>query len=366
MDLEARLVVERSDFTLDVDLHLDAGQSVALVGPNGAGKSTVLRALCGLEPLTAGRIELDGSLLDDVATSTYTLPERRPMSIVFQDLRLFPSMSALENVAFGPRARGASRSAARATARAWLDRFGIGTLADRRPSTLSGGEAQRVALARALAVQPRLLLLDEPMSALDATVRADLRADLAEHLAAAETITVLVTHDPVDVHALAGDVVVLDGGTIVQSGPLPEISAHPRTRHVADLVGLVFVEGIVSGGVLTTANGATLTVPTDTPDGPACASIRPSSIAVHRGRPEGSARNVWTMAVTDVDARADRVRLSLTGPLDLVAELTPSGLAALDVSAGATVWVSLKASEIAVSPLGRTRPVSSTGRAQLH
>src|SRR6478752_3674278 len=152
MTLAARVGVRLGTLDLDVDLRVDAGETVALLGPNGAGKTTVLRAMSGLTPIDAGRIELDGTLLDDGA-ATFVPPERRPVGVVFQDYVLFPHLSALDNVAFGLRAHGTGRSEARRVARRWLDTVGLGDHADRRPAALSGGEAQRVALARALAVE---------------------------------------------------------------------------------------------------------------------------------------------------------------------------------------------------------------------
>lgn len=369
MSLDAHIVVERTDLTVDVRLVVDTGATIALVGPNGAGKSTILRALCGLEPVTSGHITLDGVALSDSEDGPSMLPERRPIAMVFQDLLLFPHMSAMENVAFGLRSRGTRRSAARSTALEWLDRFGIAKLAERRPAALSGGEAQRVALARALATSPRLLLLDEPMSALDPGVRAAIRADLASLLVETDTTTVLVTHDPVDVHALAHRLVVIEHGQVVQTGSLLDVTAHPRTRHVADLVGAVLLGGTVTDGVLTTDDGAVLVVPPDATAGRAFASIRPSAVTIHRARPEGSARNAWPMTVAEVDARADRVRVRLTGDhrLELVAEVIPSGLAALGLTPGDTVWASVKASEVAVTPMSDRNPVvSGPGSASVH
>lgn len=366
MTLDARLVVERPDFSLDVELSVDDASTIALVGPNGAGKSTVLRALCGLENLSDGHVRLDDMTLDDVDGRIHLAPERRPVAMVFQDLRLFPHMSALENAAFGLRARGTGRTRSREIAREWLERFGVARLAHRRPSQLSGGEAQRVALARALATHPRLLLLDEPMSALDPGVRAEIRADLRVHLDSMGIITVLVTHDPVDVHSLAHEVIVVEDGRVVQTGSLLDVTTRPVTRHAADLVGMVFVEGSVSDGVLSTATGAVLVVPHDSASGPACAAIRPSAVAVHRSRPEGSARNVWPMRVAEIEARADRVRLRLSGELDLVAELTPAGWAALGIAQGDDAWASVKASEIAVTPMAPPAMVSGPGSTPVH
>src|SRR5690606_21510155 len=204
--LDARLVVRRGAFELDLALTAGAGEVVALLGPDGAGKSTALRALAGLVPMSGGQIRLDGADLRPLPA------ERRGIGMVFQDYLLFPHLSVLENVAFGPRCRGAGRRAARERAARWLDRVGLAGFASARPRELSGGQAQRVALARALAVEPGLLLLDEPLAALDAHTRMEIRAALRRHLAGFEGAAVLVTHDPLDAMALADRIVVIEGG----------------------------------------------------------------------------------------------------------------------------------------------------------
>ena len=154
MTLEARIVRTLGRFRLDVDLSTKSGETVAVLGPNGSGKSTLFRCLAGLLPIDEGRVELDGEVLDEPASDTFVVPERRPVAVVFQDYLLFPNLTAVENVAFGLRARGIPKAEARATAHAWLERVGLADHADHRPRALSGGQAQRVALARALATQP--------------------------------------------------------------------------------------------------------------------------------------------------------------------------------------------------------------------
>jgi len=247
--LDARVVVERPAFRLDVELRVPAGSTAAVVGPNGAGKSTLLRALAGLVPLDAGRVALDGRVLEragdgDGGERTVRTPvERRGIGVVFADHLLFPHLPALANVAFGPRAHGVARAEAEDRARALLDRLGIGHLADRRPAALSGGQSQRVALARALVLEPPLLLLDEPMAALDAGTRLDVRDLLADELRRFGGAAVLVTHDPVDALALADRIHVLEGGRLVQEGVPAEVAARPATAYVARLVGMVRLEG---------------------------------------------------------------------------------------------------------------------------
>lgn len=348
MTLRAEVAIALGTLDLQVALDVDDGEVVAVLGPNGAGKTTLLRAVAGLLPVDEGRIEIGGTVVDDPATDVFVPSEERSVGVVFQEHRLFANLSALENVAFGLRARGVPKAEARARAAEWLERLGLADHAGNRPGQLSGGQSQRVALGRVLAIDPALVLLDEPLAALDAATRTEVRRDLRRHLAGTGRPAVLVTHDPVDAHALADRVVVLEGGRVSQQGDLATVTAHPRSAYVAELVGTNLVAGDIRDGVLTTASGTVVVVPGDTPDGPALASIRPSAITLHRQRPEGSARNTWEMHVLDVDRLGDRVRVRLTGPLDLVAELTTAGLAALGTALDDRVWASLKASEVAV------------------
>jgi molybdate transport system ATP-binding protein len=350
MSVSADVSVELSPFHLEIDMAVGTGETVAVLGPNGAGKTTLVRALAGLLPIDRGRISIDDTVVDDPATDRFVPPEGRSVGVVFQDYLLFPNLTALENVAFGLRARGVPKSEARRRARDWLDRLGLGAYVERHPQHLSGGQAQRVALGRALAIEPQLVLLDEPLAALDAGSRSEVRRDLRRHLAEAGVSTLLITHDPVDAHALADRVLVVEEGKISQEGLLTDVASHPRSRYVAELVGVNLVAGVVTSGRLEDGDGAKVVVPSDTPDGPALAVIRPSAIALHRNRPEGSPRNAWSMRISDIDQHGDRVRVRLDGPPDLVAELTPAGLASLDVRPGDPVWASLKASEVDVQP----------------
>lgn len=350
MTLDAHVVIRREGFTLDVELRVASGETLALLGPNGSGKSTLVRALAGLRPIDDGRIIVDGTTFDDPDGDTFLAPERRNTGVVFQDHSLFENLSAIENVAFGLRARRVPRAEATAAARSWLAAVHLDAFADRRPAQLSGGQAQRVALARALAIEPRLLLLDEPMASLDARSRAEMRRDLRVHLTGRDVTTILITHDPVDAFALADRVMVIEDGKVTQVGPLDDVTTHPRSRHVADMVGLTLVRGRVRDGVLHTDAGAAVVVPADAQDGPAVASIRPGSVALHHDRPEGSVRNAWPMTVLEIDRRPDRVRIRMDGPLGLVAELTPAGADALLPHEGQALWASVKASEIAVAP----------------
>jgi molybdate transport system ATP-binding protein len=355
MSVSARLGVRLDGFELDVVLEVADGEVVALLGPNGAGKSTVLRCLAGLRPLDTGRIEiLDAhgatTVLDDPTLDIFVEPEHRAVGMVFQDYLLFPHLTALENIAFGLRARGMKRVEARRRAVEWLERVGLGAFADRRPSGLSGGQGQRVALARALATEPALLLLDEPLAALDVSTRAEVRRELRRQLSGFGGARVLVTHDPVDAYALADRVVVLDAGRVAQSGSLAEVTRHPRSRYIADLVGLNLLSGVLAGHELRLASGGVVVTAEAAAAGAAFAAIRPSAIALHRAAPEGSARNVWRGTVGDLDEQADRVRVQIVGELPLVAEITPSALHALSLRPGDSVWASVKATEVSVYP----------------
>jgi molybdate transport system ATP-binding protein len=244
--LSARLRVDRGSFALELDLDVAPGEVVALLGPNGAGKSSALGALAGLLPADGSRVVVDGHVLDGYGLDgpgaddgpAARVPARdRRIGTVFQDHRLFPHLTALENVAFGPRSRGVPARTARELAQVELRRVGLASLAGRRPSELSGGQSQRVAVARALAADPRLLLLDEPLAALDAEQRPAVRTALADVLQEVRVATLLVTHDPVDAVALADRVVVLEGGVVVQRGTPTEVLTDPHTSYVASLTG---------------------------------------------------------------------------------------------------------------------------------
>jgi molybdate transport system ATP-binding protein len=254
----------------------------------------------------------------------------------------------LENVAFGLRARGVAKGAARARAMSWLERVDLVAYAAERPAALSGGQAQRVALARALAPGPELLLLDEPLAALDAGTRAEVRRDLRRHLDTFAGIRLLVTHDPLDAYALADRVIVLEHGSITQTGSLADVATRPRTPYVAELVGLNLVAGQLCGHTLSTPGGGEVVTADAIGDGPAWVSVRPQAISLHRTPPQSSARNVWELTVEDTDQHFDRVRVRLTGALTLVAEVTPAAVAELAVVRGARLWASVKATDVEV------------------
>jgi molybdate transport system ATP-binding protein len=340
----------RRGIALDVDLTVAPGERVVLVGPNGAGKSTLLDAISGGLPIDAGRIVLDDDVLDDPSTDTFVPPARRGIGVVFQQGLLFDHLDATDNVAFGLRAHGTRRRAARQEAARRLDALGLAGVAHHRPAALSGGQAQRVALARALAIEPRLVLLDEPLAALDATTRASVRTTLVADLTASAAPCLVVTHDPIDAALLGDRIVVIEDGRVVQSGTVHELRARPATPYVADLLGANLIAGVRAGSIVTLDSGGTLTVAGRGGDGPVHIGIAPHAITLHRQRPDTSARNVWSTTVVAVAADADRVRVELAAPFAFVAEVTPAARDELGVVPGSELWASAKATEITVLP----------------
>lgn len=349
MSLEIAVAVHLGSLELDVALDAEPGETVVLLGPNGAGKTTVLRVIAGLLPVDAGHVVLDGEVLDDPARGTWVPPERRPVGYVFQDHALFPHLSAVENVAFGLRARGVRRGEARRRAQTWLERVGAGAHTGVRPRALSGGQAQRVALARALAPEPRVLLLDEPLAALDATARVDTRRELRRHLDAHDGERVVVTHDPVDAMTLGDRVVVVESGRVVQAGPLGELRERPRSRYVADLVGVNLYRGSAAGGTIRIPEHGELVAAADA-SGDVFAVVHPRAVALHRREPEGTPRNVLGGTVEHLDVEGDRVRVIVAGPVSVTSEVTPAAVAELELTPGTPVWASIKATEITVYP----------------
>ncbi|GAB1820179.1 ABC transporter ATP-binding protein [Herbidospora sp. RD11066] len=342
MTLSARIVVQRPSFRLDLDLTVGRGEVVTLLGPNGAGKTTALRALAGLTPLTEGHIELDGDRIERRPA------ERRPIGVVFQDYLLFPHLSALDNVAFGPRCQGSSKAAARFKAQELLDRMGLSEFSSVRPRRLSGGQAQRVALARALAVEPRLLLLDEPLAALDAHTRLEIRSELRRRLTGFDGATVLVTHDPLDAMVLADRLVVIENGSVVQEGTPSEIARRPRTDYVARLVGLNLYRGEGDGEQVRVGGLAFTTEEHVT--GPAFVAFPPRAVALYRARPDGSPRNLWEGRIDGIERHGDNIRVHIDGPVAVAADVTPAAVAELDLTPGREVWVAVKATETHAYP----------------
>jgi molybdate transport system ATP-binding protein len=348
MKLSLHGTLQRGTFAANVQLDVAAGETLALVGPNGAGKSSCVQAMAGLLPLAVGELRLGDDLLDAPAAGRFVVPEQRHVGYLPQEPMLFPHRSVRDNVAFGLRARGVAAAEARSKAEAWLARVGLGEHGDRKPRQLSGGEAQRVALARALATEPRYLLLDEPLAAVDASARLQLRQLLLQHLAAFAGPRVVVTHDPVDAFVLGDRIAVLERGAVVQVGTAAELGRAPRTQYVADLVGLNFLRGSVHDSVFTVAGGPQVVVAT-TVEGPAIATVHPRALSLFRERPSGSPRNVWQATVAGIEATPNGRRVWLGAPLSLCAEVTAAAVADLALAPGAVVWVAWKATEVQVA-----------------
>lgn len=362
--LEARLAVDLGDFHLDLDLRCDRGVT-AVLGPNGSGKTTALKAVAGLHTLTAGHVRAGGRAWADHGARLHLPPEARSVGMLLADPLLFPHLSLLDNVAYGPRSRGMPRRAARERAATELGRVGLAELAHRRPAQVSQGQAQRAALARALATDPAVLLLDEPLSALDPQTRSATRADLSHRLREFDGVTVLVTHDALDALTLGDRLVFLEEGRQVQSGTPAEVISRPRSPYVAGVVGLNLLRGTLvqeSGTAGSAAPASALDlgageqlVVAEVPDGtrpgdPLLATIAPEAVALFTRRPETSARNLWPSTVSAVTVTGPRARIHLTGAVDLVAEVTLGAVAELELVAGRQVWASVKATEVTAYP----------------
>ena len=345
MRIRANFSVTRGDFTIDVDTTVNAGTVTAILGPNGSGKSTFLRVLAGLQPIDSGEV-IFGDTVVDAAPSVHVPPQDRSVGVVFQDYALFPHMSVLENIAFGPRSSGSSKKSSHVIALKQLDLLGITDLEGRKPSEISGGQAQRVALARALATDPSVLLLDEPLAALDAQTRENVRTELEQQIKLFRGCVVFVTHDPLDAMLLADRVIVLEKGGITQEGTPGELAARPETDYVATLMGVNLIRGVAHEGRLNVDGGGALHVTEHELKGEVLAVIRPESITVHLTKPEGSARNVWQGTVSALSPMHDRIRVTIQARPPVVATLTHSSVAELKLGVGTPVWVSVKALNI--------------------
>jgi molybdate transport system ATP-binding protein len=352
--LEARIRAARGGFELEAEFSAPPG-TTALLGPNGAGKSTLVAALAGLVPLSSGRVAVGGTIWEDAAAGIRLPPRERRLGIAFQEPRLFPSLDALDNVAYGPRSRGVRRAEARRRAAGWLERLGAGHLATRRPADLSGGEAQRVALARALAADPEVLLLDEPLSSQDVEARDAARRALVGALGGFEGVALLVTHDPIEALTLAERTIVLEGGRVVQQGDAESLRRRPASAWVAALAGVNLLRGrlVVGGGeTFLECGGLRLTV---LPGGHAPGTevavvVPPRAIALSLEPPRSSARNVIAGRVASVDPRGDRARVTLDTRPPLTAEITRESLIEMGIAEGVLLHAAIKVTEIETYP----------------
>jgi len=341
------LTVRRGKFVLDgVSLEVEEGGCLAILGPSGAGKTTLIEAIAGLVKPASGRIMLDGRDITDLP------PERRGVGYLPQDYALFPHLTVRGNIESGPRARGESPREARRRAEELAEMLGIAHLLDRRVSGLSGGERQRVALARALAVRPSLLLLDEPLSALDAQIRRSLRGELRRLIRSLGITTVVVTHDPVDALTLGEKLAIMEGGRIVQVGRGEELLLRPKNRFIADLVGVNFYEGEVEGespeGLKAVRVGEARLFVVGDVEGRVLVSFAPSEVTLLGEEAPSSARNVFKCKVTEVVLLGERVRVGLEGPLPMVAEVSYSAAKELGLEEGREVFALVKATAIKV------------------
>lgn len=331
----------------DVSLSLKQGETLAVLGPNGAGKSTLLSVIAGLLKPDVGSASLHGRSLFDLSNTSqhWVPPHARGTALLAQDPLLFPHLSALENVAFGPRAKGASRDDSRATARHWLAATDTESLADRRPGELSGGQGQRVALARALAAGPDLLLLDEPMAALDIHVAPMMRRLLKNVLA--DRNAIIITHDALDALMLADTVVVIEDGHITDSGAVRQVLATPRSGFAAGLAGLNLLTGTAHPGGVKTTQGFVAGSMADAPapGEPAAAAFAPSAVSVYLDPPHGSPRNLLWATISDLEPHGDSIRVRAG---ELSADITPAALADLGLEPGMRAAFVIKATAVAI------------------
>ena len=332
---------------LDVALEVAAGTCLALAGPSGAGKTSVLRIVAGLVRPERGRVLAGGETWLDTEGGIDVAPEARRCGYVFQEYALFPHLSAWQNVAYP--LRGMSRADKRERALALLRRFGLEALAEARPRTLSGGERQRVAVARALARSPGVLLLDEPLSALDARTRAGAARELSAVLREVEVPSLLVTHDFTEAAQLGDRVGVIDGGRVVQEGSPSELAAEPRSAFVADFTGAIVLTGVAGAGsdglTRVALDGGGEASSTDAAEGPVAVSVYPWEITIEslEEAAHGSARNRLAAEVVSVTTVGNRVRVGLAASQPLAAEITEASARALELRAGTSVIASWKA-----------------------
>lgn len=350
--LAASLGARAGSLELDAAVRAEPGRPLALIGANAAGKTTLLRCLAGLHRPERGRISVDDQVWFDHTARVDRPAHRRDVGLVPQHAVLFPHLDVAGNVAYGLRAARLPRAEVRRRTGDALERFGLVALAGRRPDSLSGGERQRAALARATVLDPALLLLDEPLSALDAASRAAVRGSLRELLRRRARCTVLVTHDARDALELAADALVLEAGRVVQEGTPAELAQRPRSAPVAALMGQNWLPGTAElrDGALCTVRAGELTVvavadAAEPPQAGAAAYVLvdPRDVTLHRAHPEGSAQNVVRAAVGTVVDAGGPLRVTLASTPPLVAEITPRAAADLAVAPGTTVWASFKA-----------------------
>ena len=361
MSLQAQVMVKLGTFELDVDLSVAGGEVVALLGPNGSGKSTLLGAIAGLLPPASGSVTVRDRTLSAVPATTSTrrisiAPHHRGVGLLGQDPLLFPHLSALENVAFGQRSQGEGRATARHRAGEWLGAVGLAGLEDRRPASLSGGQQQRVAIARALAAEPDVLLLDEPMAALDVQTATLIRTLLRERISASRTTTVLVTHDVLDAIVLADRVAILQNGRIVDDGPKARVLGEPRNRFIAALAGVNLLSGtVVADGVVAMPDGRRFSGRTGghrMPVGTVASVVfRPSAVRVDTAaRADGVAVSHWRATIGTLEPASGGIRIRTVEDPSVSAELSPVEVAEQCLEPGRRVRLSVPNDEVSIYP----------------
>ena len=343
MSVQAEIHAAAGDFSIRAAFDAPAGSCTAVVGPNGAGKTTLIHVLAGLIPLEQGKIVLAGQVIDDPAHGIRVPPDLRPIALHSQHNLLFPHLSVVDNVAFGPRCSGMATRDARLRATEWLDKVGLAHLASLRPEQLSGGQAQRVGLARAAACEPEVLLLDESLASLDAETRTDVRHLLVDISAT----RVLITHDPVEARVLADQLLVMEQGQIVQAGAPEAVAADPRNPWTAGLMDVNLLSGDAAGTKVALDCGLTLISATPM-TGPVLVTFSPAAVTLSNAQPHTSARNTWEAQVARIQPESDRVRVLLGAPAPCHVWVTPQAVGELGLSAGSRCWAALKATELTV------------------
>lgn len=344
----------------EMSIKLSDGETLAILGPNGAGKSTLLGVISGLLRPDSGSAQIGGRQLFDLdgGTHEWSAPHLRGTALLAQEALLFPHLTVLDNVAFGPRSKGRSKAAARETARLWLTEVDALHLESRKPAELSGGQAQRVAVARALATEPELLLLDEPMSALDIHAAPLLRRVLKRVLDGRNAI--IVTHDVLDAYMLADRVIVVENGRISEEGPTRQVLERPRSHFAAGLAGLNLISGIITEQGITTPDGRLFAGQHDpewspSPGQAGVAAFPPSAVSVFLGEVHGSPRNSFPVTVSDLEPHGDQIRVRAGGPGagkrgTLSADITPAASADLGLAPGVDVRFVVKSALVSIYP----------------
>jgi len=337
-------------FSLEASLSVAAGETMALVGPTGCGKTTCLMIIAGILAPDWGRVMLGDRALCDMEKGIWCPPHKRNIGVVFQDYALFPHMTAFDNVAYGLKAKGVRGDTLRKKALAALEMVGIPELAHRKPPQLSGGEKQRLALARAAAVDSPVLLLDEPISALDPHTRDSVRRELKSLISSLGKTTIVVTHDPVDAFTLGQKICVLEGGRVQQIGDSMGLLLYPKTPFVARFMGTNFFSGRVvdarTDGLTEISVNVATVFTADRAEGEVAVSFLPSEVTLSLSRPDGSSLNVFQGTVEDVVNLGDRVRVSIRSDVPIVAEISHRSFAHLGISEGQNVFASFKATAV--------------------